>query len=70
MPDRPWNRSMASDPWRVLDVVVVGGRKVKIAIVAVLLFALMAKIMIAQAAEIEEVAPVQPEYKKMQATAY
>lgn len=42
MPDRPWNRSMASDPWRVLDVVVVGGRKVKIAIVAVLLFALMA----------------------------
>lgn len=51
-------------------MVVVGGRKVKIAIVAVLLFALMAKIMIAHAAEIEEVAPVQPEYKKMQATAY
>ena len=49
---------------------MVGGRKVKIAIVAVLLFALMAKIMIAHAAEIEEVAPVQPEYKKMQATAY
>lgn len=49
---------------------MVGGRKVKIAIVAVLLFALVAKIMIAHAAEIEEVAPVQPEYKKMQATAY
>lgn len=61
---------MACDPWRVLDVVVVGGKKVKIAIVAVLLFALMAKIMIAQAAEIEEADPVQPEYKKMQATAY
>lgn len=68
VPDQHGNHQTICDPWRVLDV--VGGRKVKIAIVAVLLFALMAKIMIAQAAEIEEVAPVQPEYKKMQATAY
>lgn len=68
VPDRHGNHRMECDPWRVLDV--VGGKKMHIAVIIVVLLVVLFGTMIVNASAIEEDGPVQPEYKKMQATAY